>query len=68
MTRFPLTDMDILINDIIFTEVQNASDSDTDIDIYNRVAESCTIADLEHCVKVLELIRKNQFIVKHLRN
>lgn len=61
-----LTDMDILLNDMIFSEVMNAGPRDTDIDIYNRLVQYYTVHDLDHCVKVLKLIHINMNIKKRL--
>lgn len=61
-----LTDMDIMLNDMIFTEVQNAGPHDTDVDIYNRLVQYYTVVDLEHCVKIFNLIHKNQALKQRL--
>ena len=61
-----LNEMDIMLNDMIFTEVQNAAPFDTDIDIYNRLAQYYTVEDLGHCVKIFDLIHKNQALKQRL--
>ena len=61
-----LTDMDIMLNDMIFTEVQNAGPYDTDVDIYNRLVQYYTIESLDHCAKVFQLIHKNQALKQRL--
>ena len=61
-----LNPMDIMLNDIIFEEVQKAGQYDTDIEIYNRLAQYYTIEDLDHCVKVFNLIHKNQALKQRL--
>ena len=65
--KYLLSDSDIILNDIIFSEVQNAKPTDSDIDIYNRVADYITISSLEQCVKVLELIHTNIYIHQRLK-
>lgn len=61
-----LNEMDIMLNDMIFTEVQNAGPNDSDIDIYNRLIQYYTVADLKHCSKIFNLIHKNQALKQRL--
>lgn len=61
-----LTDMDIMLNDMIFMEVQNAGPHDTDVDIYNRLVQYYEVENLEHCAKIFNLIHKNQALKQRL--
>ena len=61
-----LNDMDILLNDIVFAEVQNARQHDSDMEIYNRIAQYYTVVDIDHCVKIFDLIHKNQALKQRL--
>lgn len=66
MSQILLNETDIILNDMIFTEVQNAGQFDTDIEIYNRLAQYHTVDDLDLCVKIFDLIHKNQALKQRL--
>lgn len=67
MQQSILTADDIMLNDIIFTEVKNAAPRDDAIAIYNRVAKIWNIESDEYCIKALRMIKNNMMIMQQLK-